>query len=165
MEYPKREILGPELYEALKKRLVELYQGSFEVNAGEDEGEVIARKLYLEDQAGCVPDEILGEELLYAIKSKYYEFFAVIKDRLQKEYIEKKKIRHHCISIFVDQSFEDTTAVVITFRDAELFEHTSKAWNFIWPSLAELQKEMTDTFYQMQARLNQYFLEGLRYEK
>ena len=30
------------------------------------------RKLYLEDPHGCVPKEFSGEELLYAIKGKFY---------------------------------------------------------------------------------------------
>lgn len=30
------------------------------------------RKLYLEDPHGCVPKEFGGEELLYAIKGKFY---------------------------------------------------------------------------------------------
>lgn len=164
MEYPKRETLEKELYANLKKGLRGCYEGLFEVKK-EEEGEVLIRELYLEPQKGCVPEEFIGEELLYAIKSKYYQFFEAIRVKLQAEYLEKKKVHHPWISILVDPTFEDTTWVLVMFQKAVLFEHQSKAWNFAWGSVAELQKEMADIYYEMRDRLNEYFLEGIRYQK
>ena len=165
MEYPKREILENELYENLKKDLLGNYEGLLEVKKGEDEGEVLIKKLYMEPQDGCVPDEFIGEELLYAIKAKYYKYFGVIRDRVQSDYLEKKQIRYPSISIFVDPAFEDTTSVLMTFQDVLLCEHQSKAWHFLWSSEAEFKKDMVDHYYAIRDRLNQYFLEGLKYRK
>ena len=164
MEYPKRETLEAELYEGLKARLLEYHAGLFDEEK-EREGEVLVKKLYLDPQEGCVPDEFIGDDLLYAVKSKYCGFFSVIRDKVQADYLEKKKIHYPSISILVDPSYEDVTNVVVTFQNAVLCEYGAKAWNFAWPSLPELQKEMADLFYQMRDRLNQYFVEGTRYKK
>ncbi len=165
MEYPKREILASGLYEDLKKQLLEYHKGLFEAGKEEDKGDVLVKKLYLEPQEGCVPDEFIGEELLYAVKSKYYAFFSVIRDEVQKEYLEKKKIHRPWISIVIDPSFEDVTYVVMTFQAALLYEHQSKAWNFNFSSVPDLKKVMADSFYETRDRLNQYLLEGIRYIK
>jgi len=79
MEYPKRETLEAELYEGLKARLLEYHAGLFDEEK-EREGEVLVKKLYLDPQEGCVPDEFIGDDLLYAVKSKYCGFFSVSVD-------------------------------------------------------------------------------------
>ena len=165
MEYPKRENLEKVLYEDLKKRLLEYHEGLFEAEKGEDEGDVLIKKLYLDPQEGCVPDEFIGEELLYAVKSKYYAFFSVVRDEVQKEYLEKKKIQRPWISIVIDPSYEDVTYVVMTFQAALLYEHQSKAWNFAFSSVPDLKKVMADSFYETRDRLNRYLIEGIRYVK
>ncbi|HOW87337.1 MAG TPA: hypothetical protein PKV84_01600 [Candidatus Omnitrophota bacterium] len=165
MEYPKRETLQMELYQDLKKTLLEYHSGLFEIKKNEDEGDLLIQKLYLDPQEGCVPDEFIGEELLYAVKSKFYAIFSVIRDKVQVDYLEKKKISYPPISIAIEASYEDVTYVVVSFQNAVISEYNAKAWNFVWTSSAELQKEMADLFYQMRDRLNQYFVEGLRYAK
>lgn len=164
MEYPKRETLETELYEDLKKVLLEYHEGALDV-VKEKEGEALIEKLYLQPQDGCVPDEFIGEELLYAVKSKYYGFFSVIRDKVQADYLQKKKINYPPISILIDPSYEDVTYVLVTFQSAVLCEYSAKAWNFAWPTVPELQKEMADLFYQTRDRLNKYFVEGMRYTK
>ena len=164
MEYPKRETLQLELFEGLKKTLLEYHQGLFD-SKKENEGDLLVKKLYLDPQEGCVPDEFIGEELLYAVKSKFYGFFSVIRDKVQVEYLAKKQISYPAVSISIDPSYEDVTTVVVSFQNAVLCEYDAKAWNFVWSSVAELQKEMADLFYQMRDRLNQYFVEGIRYTK
>lgn len=165
MEYPKRENLEKALYEALKKRLLEYHEGLFDAEKGEDEGDVLVKKLYLEPQEGCVPDEFIGEELLYAVKSKYYAFFSVVRDEVQKEYLAKKKIQRPWISILIDPSYEDVTHVVMAFQAVLLYEHQSKAWRFNFLFVPDLKKVMADSFYEMRDRLNRYLLEGIRYVK
>lgn len=164
MEYPKRETLQSELFEDLKKTLLEYHQGLFD-SKKENEGDLLVKKLYLDSQEGCVPDEFIGEELLYAVKSKFYGFFSVIRDKVHAEYLEKKKISYPSISIVIDPSYEDVTSVVVSFQNTVICEYNAKAWNFVWTTVAELQKEMADLFYQMRDRLNQYFVEGIRYTK
>ena len=164
MEYPKRETLQSELFEDLKKTLLEYHEGLFD-SKKENEGDLLVKKLYLDPQEGCVPDEFIGEELLYAVKSKFYGFFSVIRDKVHAEYLEKKKISYPSISISIDPSYEDVTSVVVSFQNAVICEYNAKAWNFVWSTVAELQKEMADLFYQMRDRLNQYFVEGIRYTK
>jgi len=164
MEYPKRETLQSELFEDLKKTLLEYHEGLFD-SKKENEGDLLVKKLYLDPQEGCVPDEFIGEELLYAVKSKFYGFFSVIRDKVHAEYLEKKKISYPSISIVIDPSYEDVTSVVVSFQNAVICEYNAKAWNFVWSTVAELQKEMADLFYQMRDRLNQYFIEGIRYAK
>ncbi|OGW81660.1 MAG: hypothetical protein A3G33_08375 [Omnitrophica bacterium RIFCSPLOWO2_12_FULL_44_17] len=164
MEYPKREVLSCELYDGLKKLLLSRYQGVFEVGH-EDEGCALVRRIYLEPQEGCVPEEFVGEDLLYAIKSKYYDFFSVIRDKVENEYLREKKIHNSGISIYVDPTYEDTTHVLVIFQDVVLCEHDSKAWNFVWPTSEALQKEMANIYYDVRDKLNQYFLEGIRFEQ
>jgi len=164
MEYPKREKLQLELYEDLKERLLEYHEGLFD-SKKEKEEDLLVKKLYLDPQEGCVPDEFIGEELHYAVKSKFYGFFSVIRDKVHSEYLEKKRISCPSISISIDPSYEDATTVVVSFQNAVLCEYNAKAWNFVWSSVAELQKEMADLFYQMRDRLNQYFVEGIRFAK
>jgi hypothetical protein len=164
MEYPKREPLESELYENLIKLLHERYQGMFEVK-GEDEGDALVKKLYLAPQEGCVPEEFVGEELLYAIKSKYYDFTSVIRDKFQADYLQQKDLRNFWPLIYIDPSYEDETYVLVTFEAVVLYRHASKPWNFYWPSVEALQKEMADWYYEMRDRFNQYFLEGIRFGK
>ena len=164
MEYPKRETLEAELYEDLKGKMREYHEGVLDVEK-EKEGEALVEKMYLSAQEGCVPDEFLGEELLYSVKSKFYGFFSVICDKVKADYLEKKNINYPVISISIDPSYEDTTYVVVTFQNAVLCEFSAKAWNFVWPTLPALKKEMADHFYQIRDQLNQYFVEGLRYRK
>ncbi len=165
MEYPNRETLQAELYQDLKKLLLEYHSGLFETKKKEDEGELLIKKLYLDSQEGCVPDEFIGEELLYAVKEKFYAIFSVIRDKVAADYLHKKNIHCPPISILIEASYEDVTYVVVLFQNAVISEYNAKAWNFVWISPEELQKEMADLFYKMRDRLNQYFVEGIRYVK
>lgn len=164
MEYPNRETLQRELYEDLKKTLLEYHSGIFDAKK-EDEGELLIKKLYLDPQDGCIPEEFIGEELLYAVKSKFYGFFGVLRDKIQVEYLAKKGISFPPIEICIDASYEDVTNVVVSFQNAVICEYGAKAWNFAWVTIPELQKELADLFYQMRDRLNRYFVEGIRYAK
>ena len=53
----------------------------------------------------------------------------------------------------------------MTFQSVVLLVYGRKAWNFSWPSVDDLKKEMADIYYGMRDKLNTYFWGGIRYER
>ncbi len=161
MEYPKREALEKKLFGNFERKVSEKFGSE---KKSKDIREII-RKIYLEPQDGCLPDEFVGEDLLCSIQSKFYEFFISITQALEKDLLEPQGVGRTWISIWIDPSYDDETYVIVTFQSVVLLLYGRKAWNFSWPSVGDLKKEMTDIYYGMRDKLNTYFWEGIRYER
>lgn len=161
MEYPDRKQLEARLFSEFEKKVAERF------GCGErgKETKKLIQRIYLDPQDGCLPDEFIGDELLYSIQSKFYEFFQCITQALEKDILEPQKAGGAWISIWIDPSYDDETYVLVTFQSAVLLLYGRKAWNFSWPAIAELKKEMSELYYDMRDKLNTYFWEGIRYER
>ncbi|GEM_PF-2660127 len=161
MEYPKREALEARLFGAFEKKVSE----KFGSGKKDKETQKLIGRIYLEPQDSCLPDEFIGDELLYSIQSKFYEFFVSITQALEKDFLEPQSGGGTWISIWIDPSYDDETYVLVTFQSVVLLLYGRKAWNFSWPSVVDLKKEMADIYYGMRDKLNTYFWEGIRYER
>jgi len=124
----------------------------------------LVRKLYLAPQEGCIPDEFIGEDLLLDIRAKYYDYFSVITEALEKDFLEKQGAIQEWFSIWIDPCYEDATSVLVTFSDFVVLTHSSKPWNFHWQSNQEIKQELADLYYRMKKRLLSYIWEGIRYQ-
>ncbi len=159
MDYPKRELLEKTLFKEFRKKLSERY-------GAEDGGaDTLVRKLYLAPQEGCIPDEFTSEDLLLDIRAKYYDYFSVVTDALEKDFLGKQGFKEDWFSIWIDPCYEDTTSVVITFVDFAVLTHSSKPWNLHWQSNQEIKQELADLYYRMKKRLLSYIWEGIRYSR
>lgn len=99
---------------------------------------------------GCLNEDspLYHDDTLLGIINLYFEYFAVIRD-------EVEDICHiampEWIRIAVEPSYEDTSNVVIYMDKAwrVVFNYTAKAWNFHWPSPAEMAKQMEEDYQAM----------------
>ena len=92
------------------------------------------RKMYLEDPKGCVASEFIGDDLLYAIKGKFYWPFDAIRAQLEKEFGNDGSMY-----IYVDPCWDDTTYSLLTLgSEYLLLSYGSKPWTFWWKSESEL---------------------------
>ena len=103
MEYPKREALETRLFENFERNVSEKF-GSGEKSK---ETKTIIRKIYLEPQDGCLPEEFVGDEILYSIQSKFHGFFISITQALEKDLLEPEGAGGIWISIWIDPSYDD----------------------------------------------------------
>jgi hypothetical protein len=161
MEYPNRQRLEKDLFKKFTGKIIERY-GSAGTRSGPER---LVRKLYLEPQDGCLPNEFIGEELLYDIQSKFYQFFSAITEAVEKDFLDKQGVKGKWLSIWIDPSYDDETHVIVTFQSLVVLRYSAKAWNFAWPSVRELEKEMAELYYKMRDALVAYFWEGIRYEE
>jgi len=108
-------------------------------------------KLYIGDKDSCIPEEFIGEDLLLDIKEKFYSIFHPIREQLEKEKIAKKPIY-----IFVDPSYEDVTAAVITYGCDELLcVYYEKPWHLNWDSTVEMEKELNEIYEEIKRKLTE----------
>lgn len=161
MEYPDRKELEGRLFNSFKQKVSEKFGSGKE----DKETKKLIERIYLDPQDGCLPDEFIGDDLLCSIQSKFYEFFIGITQALEKDILGPQKVSGTWLSIWVDPSYDDDTYVLVTFQSVVLLLYGRKAWNFSWPSVPDLKKEMAELYYAMRDKLNAYFWEGIRYER
>jgi hypothetical protein len=96
------------------------------------------RKLYLENRHDCVPSEFIGDDLLYAIKGKFYWPFDAVRTQLEKGFGNDRSIY-----ICVNPCWDDTTYSLLTLGNEHLLlSHGSKPWTFWWENESELREDL-----------------------
>lgn|GEM_PF-2760422 len=110
------------------------------------------RKMYLQDPHGCVPDEFVGNDLLYSIKEKFYWPLNAVREQLEKEFGNEPPLW-----VYVDPCYDDTTYALLTLGNEHvLFSYGSKPWTFWWKSEAEMGKELRDWYKTSRARYQKF---------
>lgn len=104
--------------------------------------------LYVTERDGCVPEELLEDELLSGIHAMYY----AVLDGLRDELRERTRTRDS-MSILVDPSYEDTTAFALITDDLVLCTGWRKAWHFYWDSEDEMAEELEGWYQPAAERL------------
>lgn len=109
------------------------------------------RKMYLEEPDGCVPEDLIGDDLLSDIKNKYYWPVDAVRDQLEREFG-----RDPPMWIYVDPSYEDSTWALLTLDNRHiLLTHCQKPWQFWFESEAEMRKELLEWYRSAQRRYRQ----------
>lgn len=104
--------------------------------------------MYLKDPHGCVPEEFLGDDLLYAIKGKFYWPFDAVRTQLEKEFGSDRSMY-----IYVDPCYDDTTYALLTLQNEHvLLSYGSKPWTFWWKSEAEMRQDLRRWYRSARAR-------------
>jgi hypothetical protein len=106
-------------------------------------------KLYMGEKHECIPDDLMGDDLLLDIKEKFHSIFHPLREQLEKERLAEKPIY-----IFVDPSYEDTTAAIMTHEaDEVLFILYRKAWHLSWATEKEMEEELNEIYERIKERL------------
>lgn len=106
-------------------------------------------KLYIGRKDSCIPDELIGEDLLLDIKDKFYSILHPIRERLEKEKMAKKPIY-----IFVDPSYEDITAAIVTYDNEEiLYTFYEKPWCLNWETTRDMEEELNEIYEETKGKL------------
>jgi hypothetical protein len=99
------------------------------------------RELYLRERDGCIPDELVDDDLLAGIHSMYY----AVLDALCIE-LRERRGAHEPMNIVIDPSYEDTTNFVVHTFDKVLLSGGLKAWHFHWESEDEMAEQLEDWY-------------------
>jgi hypothetical protein len=113
-----------------------------------DEGEDVFQTLYLTERFGCIPDHLLGEDLLQDIRSLYYYVLDGVRGEL-----EERLSPQGFLWIVIDPSYEDTTAAALLTDERVLLVEHSKAWNFYWESEEEMAEDLENRYMQAAERV------------
>lgn len=111
-----------------------------------EEGEDVFRSLYLTERFGCIPDHLLGEDILVDIRNLYYWVLDGVREELQERVGAKG-----FVWVAVDPSYEDPTYALLLHQDRVLLEVSRKAWRFYWESEEAMAEEL-EGWYQQAAR-------------
>lgn len=91
----------------------------------------------------CIPEHLLGDEIVEDIITLFYYALSAIREEL-KERTGRKEF----IWIFVEPSYTDTSFAVMMTGEKVLVTVSDKAWNFFWDSEEEMVKEL-ESWYQI----------------
>jgi hypothetical protein len=99
--------------------------------------------VYLSEYEGCIPDELLGEDVMRDIQGKFYCFYRPIVDFAEAKLGVKSMVR-----IAVDPSYEDTSLVVVFHPDSGKVLYTAdlKAWNLVFANEEELGRHAVGVY-------------------
>jgi len=106
-------------------------------------------KLYIGEKNTCIPEDLLGEDLLLDIKEKFYSIFHPIRERLEKEKLAEKSIY-----IFVDPSYENITTAIVTYGTEKiLYILYEKPWRLRWQTTKEMEEELNEIYAEIKGKL------------
>lgn len=106
---------------------------------------IALREMYLEEPNGCVPEAYLGDDVN---KNIYEKFYAVL-DAIREE------VGVDGIDIYIDVSYESDTVFIMTCGKTVLYKGYSKAWNFWWETLGDLEDYVYQIYREIMACLAQ----------
>jgi len=133
-EYP----LGRSILRRLKKTVNEEWDSSLV-----EEDEDTFKTLYLTERRVCIPEHLLGGEIMEDIMSLFYYPLSAIREELKKRTGTKE-----FIWVFVQPSYTDTSFAVMVTGEKVLLTVSDKAWNFFWEGEEEMVKEL-ESWYQI----------------
>jgi hypothetical protein len=114
-----------------------------------DEETDVFQLLYLTQRDTCVPEELLSDDLLLAIREMYVTILDGIREEL------RARVRADASAwILVDPSYEDTTSFALITEEHVLLSGWRKAWNFYWDSEDSMAEELDGWYHVAAARLS-----------
>ena len=102
-----------------------------------EEGESVFVSLYLTERYGCIPDHLLGEDILIDIRNLYYWVLDGVRDELKE-----RAGADQSLWIVVDPSYEDSPYAVLMTDENVLLRIITKAWHFYWENEEEMAQEL-----------------------
>lgn len=113
-----------------------------------DPDDDLFKDLYLTEKYGCIPDHLLGDDLMQDIITMYYDLF----DAVRKELLERVKPLES-INILVQPDYEDVTFVVVATNTRVLLVESSKAWHLWWEDEARMARDLEGWYRFAERRL------------
>jgi hypothetical protein len=152
------EITGLSLLEKLEKELQERYSDDTEWAKGDSwEKSPLVGLCYRNNDDGCVNQDSpiwRDEDLYQAIIDKFYLYFLILRDLLEKEY-PRPKDSTGWLKIVIEPCHEDTSFIVIFDTEAYhvILNQSHKAWNFVWDSPEEMAASMLEDYNSMKGEI------------
>jgi hypothetical protein len=98
--------------------------------------------MYLEEPHGCVPEDLLGEELLSDVKSKFYWPMDAVRRQLAVVLGPNRPM-----FVYVDPSYEDATHAFLTLGDREILAACScDAWKFWFEDESQMRTRLREWY-------------------
>ncbi|MBC7264780.1 MAG: hypothetical protein H5T64_10575 [Chloroflexi bacterium] len=138
-EYP----FGRSILNRLKKMVNEDW-GPWPV----DEQEDLVKALYLTEREVCIPEHLVGEDLMDDIVNLFYYPLAAVREEL-----EQRTGTEQFIHIFVQPSYLDTSFGVMVAGEKVLLTVSCKAWNFFWVNEEEMVRALESWYRSAETRL------------
>ena len=120
-------------------------------------------RVYLQDYGGSLPDEMDPDDLLDAIRAKLFLLFKAAA-LMAEEKMEKQGLlpKDGSFLVFIEPSYEDAAAILITYRAQELLYTTfRKVWNLQGMSGKKLAQLITQTATQVENKYRRLLTIGL----
>lgn len=120
-------------------------------------------RVYLQDYAGALPDEMDPDDLLDAIRAKLFLLFKAAA-LIAEEKMEKQGLlpKDGSFLVFIEPSHEDASAILITYRAQELLYATfRKVWNLQGMSGRKLAQLITKTATEVQNKYRRLLTVGV----
>lgn len=137
---PEELEIGRSILDRIRREVNEEYRPLAE------EDQDIFKTLYLTERELCVPDFLLGEDVMEDIISIYYFVFDGIREELEERLGTKE-----WISIYVQPSYQDVSFAVMATEEKVLLVVGRKPWGFWWESEAAMAEEL-ESWYEAAAR-------------
>ncbi len=109
----------------------------------------VFKALLLTERDVCIPDELIGEDLLLDIHSLYYRVFDAVREELLDN-VDGDRF----VFVVIDPSYEDTTTVVLCTEEQVLLMYWCKAWNFYWETEDAMAKTLGELYQEAAHRLS-----------
>ncbi len=113
-----------------------------------DRDEDLFKDLYLTERHECIPDHLLGDDLMSDIITMYYDLF----DAVRGEILERAKPLE-TINILVQPDYEDATFVVVATNTRVLLIDSSKPWHLWWEDEEGMARDLEGWYRFAERRL------------
>ena len=113
-----------------------------------DPDEDLFTDLYLAEKHGCIPEHLLGEDVMSDIITMYYDLF----DAVRKELLERVKPLEP-IHILVQPDYEDVTFTVVATGTRVLLVDSTKAWHLWWEDEGKMARDLEGWYHFAERRL------------
>ncbi len=137
-----------EIGQAIVQRIRSETNNEYAYFSGHDEGEDVFVTLYLTERDRCLPDHLIGDDLLLDIRAMYCQVF----DGLREELRSRLGIQDF-LWLAIDPSYEDSTFSVLCSDEQVLMLHWAKAWNFYWPDEGAMASDLGSIYEEAAKRL------------
>lgn len=112
------------------------------------EGEAVFATLYLTQRDVCLPEHLIGDDVLTDIHAMFAQVFSAVGDELLERIGRRERIL-----LAVEPSYEDSTFSVLCTEERVLMLHWSKAWHFYWPGEDAMADDLGRIYEEAATRL------------
>ena len=108
-----------------------------------------SRKMWIGEPDGCVPIELIGEDVRTAIDNKFHLPYRFICNKIESDL----GMAMNDIKICIWSSYENTTTVVIYTDEKVLLEDDRKAWNFYFDDEKHFEEWAEEIYNEIMKKL------------